>query len=82
MTSLALAALFGAVATVGGSAAPVSVPAPWLARINPAVALFNLLPGFPLDGGRVLRAGMGGDRQLRTVEIGWRRCLARCWPWC
>lgn len=35
---------------------PVSSVSQWLAILNGTVATFNMLPGFPLDGGRVFRS--------------------------
>jgi Zn-dependent protease len=81
--------LFSLLQPVTIGAAPLLALTKYLAYINGTLALFNLIPGFPLDGGRVFRAVIWAvTRNLRRATqiaanvgrgIAWlmiRRCVA------
>ena len=69
LVSLALAGLFTILQPAVAGVSPLLALARYLAYINLALGLFNLIPGFPLDGGRGLRAvvwGLTGDFHRAT----------------
>jgi len=83
LTSGLLAGLFGILAGLGRDmlSAPLTGTLGYLAWTNLVLAAFNLVPGFPLDGGRLLRAviwkatgSLGRATRIASVAgqgVGW-----------
>jgi Zn-dependent protease/CBS domain-containing protein len=73
LVSFALAGVFFGLQLAFTSVAPLLALVKYLALINGLLGIFNLIPGFPLDGGRVFRSivwGITGSAHRATSIAG------------
>jgi Zn-dependent protease len=90
LMSLGLAVSFWIIlGMIGPAPSPANALTAYLAFVNLALAVFNLVPGFPLDGGRVLRSVLWAithslRRATSVASFVGRACgfILIGWDWC
>lgn len=67
--------------TLYGSLSPLSTLLVWLGSINLVLGIFNMIPGLPLDGGRILRSAVWAITGNRRLATQWASIGGRVLAW-